>query len=108
MDSQNGIPDQEVTELRDHTVIDVDGHVVGKIRDVLFDDGGQPQWAVVSTGGLGGARYVPLTNAYNSDEGRVVVSFRKDTIKRSPKAGKDHVVDPVLERELTDHYFKAA
>ena len=36
-------------ELRDHEVIDVDGHPVGKVRDVLFNDSGRPSWAIVAT-----------------------------------------------------------
>ena len=92
------------TELLDRIVINESGDKLGRVTDVLFDNTGQSaRWAVVSLG-LTSARYVPLTHAYTSAEGSVVVPYDKSTVKHAPKADRDHVLTPDLEEALFRHY----
>ena len=55
---------------------------LGKVTDVIFDDrAGEPRWAIVRTGILGGERYVPLDNSYVDEDGRVVVSLDRASVR---------------------------
>jgi hypothetical protein len=67
-----------------------------------------PQWAVVKTGLVGGEHFVPLKASYVDEDGRLVVPHGKASIKRAPRAGRDHVVTRDVARELSDHYRVAA
>jgi hypothetical protein len=89
--------------------IDQRGGKIGKVTDVLSDDQtGQPAWAVVNTGLIRSEHYVPLADAYETDEGRVVLAFDKDTIKHSPRASREHVLLRTTEEELRRYYGLAA
>src|SRR5258705_10051934 len=94
-----------------HGRIVVDTHhvEVGTITDVIFDDvSSSPSWAIVKTGALRGEHYMPLSDTYVADDGRLVVPFDKTSIKHAPKAGRDHVITPGVARELRDYYGRAA
>jgi uncharacterized protein YrrD len=92
------------TELLDRVVISDSGDKLGRVTDVLFEHSGDAaRWAVVSLGLLS-ARYVPLTHAYTSAEGSVVVPYDKATVKHAPKADRDHVLTADLEEALVRHY----
>jgi sporulation protein YlmC with PRC-barrel domain len=93
------------TELLNREVINESGVKLGRVTDVLFaGDDESPRWAVVSAGLLASARYVPLGNAYTSNDGRVVVPYDKATVKHAPKADRDHVLTPAIEEHLARYY----
>ena len=89
--------------------IDQRGGKIGKVTDILSDDRtGQPAWVIVNTGVIRAEHYVPLVDAYETDEGRIVLAFDKNTIKNSPKAGREHVLMRSTEEELRRYYGLAA
>ena len=92
------------TELRDRTVVTERGEKLGKVTDVLFDERGDPRWAVVSPGHMASAHYVPLTRAFTTPDGRVVVPYDKQVVKHAPRASGDHVLSRELETRLVEHY----
>jgi sporulation protein YlmC with PRC-barrel domain len=91
-------------DLLDRTVINERGEKLGKVTDVLFDDRGDPRWAVVSAGLLASAHYVPLARAFTTPDGRVVVPYDKGVVKHAPRAAGGHVLDRDLEARLLEHY----
>jgi hypothetical protein len=95
--------------LAGHPVVDSHLAKLGKVTDVIFDDrAGIPRWAIVRTGILGGERYVPLDNSYVDEDGRVVVSLDRATVRRAPRVRRDHVLTPEAQRALRDYYGVAA
>ena len=95
--------------LTGQDVVDQRLEKVGTVTDVLFDDDEQaPQWAVVKTGILGSGHLVPLDDTYVAQDGRLVVPLDKSTIKRAPRARRDHVLTLETRRALRDYYGKAA
>jgi hypothetical protein len=89
--------------------IDQRGGKVGKVTDVLSDDHtGQPAWAIVNTGLVRSEHYVPLVDAYETEQGRIVLAFDRDTVKHSPKASREHVLLRSTEEELRHYYGLAA
>jgi sporulation protein YlmC with PRC-barrel domain len=93
------------TDLSDRVVINEHGEKIGKVTDVLYaTNGTDPRWAVVNPGPLAAAHYVPLRNAYTTNDGKVVVPYDREIIKHSPKASGQHVMTPDLEHDLTVHY----
>jgi hypothetical protein len=96
-------------QINGHRVVDTRMATIGKVTDVLYDNAEmEPRWAVVKVGTFGAEHYMPLMEAYVDHEGRVVVPFDKMSIKRAPRAGKDHVLSPDDERALRDYYGIAA
>jgi sporulation protein YlmC with PRC-barrel domain len=99
----------DAPRLRDHEVVDERGQKVGKVTDVIFDDMTmKPEWAVVDVGLLRGEHFVPLQHAYVSDDGRVVVPFAAEVIKKAPKVHGEHVMTPEVRDELARYYGLAA
>jgi hypothetical protein len=95
--------------LNGRTVIDARLAPVGTITDVIPDEhNDEADWAVVKTGALSGGHYMPLGDSYVDDAGRLVVPFDKASVKRAPKAGREHVLTPDLARELRAYYGRAA
>ena len=95
--------------LTGQAVVDKRLEKVGTVTDVLFDDHEQtPQWAIVKTGILGSGHLVPLDDTYVAQDGRLVVPLDKSTIKRAPRARRDHVLTLETRRALRDYYGKAA
>jgi len=89
--------------------IDQRGGKIGKVTDILSDEQtGQPAWAIVNTGLVRAEHYVPLVDAYETDEGRIVLAFDKSTVKQSPRAGREHVLLRSTEEELRRYYGLAA
>jgi sporulation protein YlmC with PRC-barrel domain len=93
--------------LTGRTVLDSRAARVGKVTDVLFDEG-STDWAVVKTGPLSGEHFVPLEQTYVDEDGRLVVSLDKAEIKRAPRAGRDHVITSQFRSQLRDYYGIAA
>jgi hypothetical protein len=81
---------------------------LGKVTDVIFDDRGTPQWAVVRTGLLSGEHFMPLRESYVDYNGRLVVRLDKDTVKRAPRARRDHSLTRTTRLGLHDYYGVAA
>lgn len=87
-----------------HGVTTPDRETIGKITDVLYDDGdNEPKWLVVKPGLLQSERYVPIERSSETADGDVVVPFDKKRIQSAPKAG-DHVMTTKVSNEAADHY----
>ncbi|MEM1332024.1 MAG: PRC-barrel domain-containing protein [Actinomycetota bacterium] len=89
---------------RGHAVVDADRRKIGRISDIVYDAAGDPEWAVVDLGILRSSHYVPVDAGYMSTNGDFVVPYAKDTIRRAPRAERDHIVDPLTEEQLQQHY----
>jgi hypothetical protein len=87
-------------------VIDENSKPIGKVIDVLYDDDTSrtPQWAVVGVGLLKAGHYVPLKQAYRTADGRLVVPYDQQTVKRAPKASREHVLTPHLKEATASYY----
>ena len=99
----------ELIEFSGHPVIDRHGSTVGTITDVVYDEvTEEPAWGIVSPGLLHARHYVPLMPpVYLSETGDVVVPYDKADVLRAPRVHRDHVVTPMLQRELEHHYSLA-
>ena len=87
-------------------VIDLRHEPIGKVVDVIFEDGAaaDPRYAVVQTGVLRTSRYVPVREFSRTGDGRIVVPFDAEKVKSGPKAAKDHIVSNDLEHRMAEHY----
>ena len=94
----------EETVMSGHEAYDDHHEKIGKVTDVLYDEEGQPRWAVVDPGLLHKERYVPVDGAFMTESGEVVVAYSKDMVKNARPASRDHILDPVVERALEEHY----
>ena len=67
--------DGGLDRLAGTTVADAEGTTIGKVGDVLYEDAsGEPGWARVDMGLLSTRKVlVPLTHAYRSSDGKLVV-----------------------------------
>src|SRR4051794_16332170 len=83
---------QEVS-LTGHDVLDDHHQKVGTVSDVLYDERGEPRWAIVNPGPLRAEHYVPIKGSYMTHDGDVVVPYAKDQVKSAAKANRDHVLD---------------
>lgn len=92
------------TVLAGHEAFDDHHQKIGTVTDVIYDEEGHPRWAVVDPGLLHRERYVPVEGTFLTESGDVVVPYSKDMVKSARAAGRDHILDPVLERALEDHY----
>lgn len=105
------MPSLEPHELQytHHEVIDDHQQKVGKITDVIYDlETEQPRWAIVKMHVFGREHVAPLDGAYVTDDGRVVISHDRNTVKQAPIAPHDHVLSRELEQEAARHYGLAA
>jgi hypothetical protein len=67
-------------------VVDAKLTKIGTVTDVIFDDrGAAARWAVVKTGVLSGEHLMPLGETYVDEDGRLVVSFGKTTVKHAER-----------------------
>lgn len=90
--------------FRGHDVVDSAHRLIGTISDVVYDDAGDPQWAVVDLGLLRSTHYLPVADGYMSQQGEFVVPYDKTTVKASPKADRRPVVSADMTRLLQQHY----
>jgi hypothetical protein len=88
------------------SVVDEDSHPIGKVIDVVYEDdtSSKPQWAVVAAGPFRSPHFVPLQHAYRTSDGRLVVPYDPQVVKRSPKTGRDHALTPNLRARTLEHY----
>jgi hypothetical protein len=97
-------PSPQELSLTGHAVLDDHHQKVGTVSDVLYDERGEPRWAVVNPGPLRSEHYVPVEGSYMTNDGAVVIPYGKEQVKTAAKATRDHVLDSTIERELIDHY----
>jgi PRC-barrel domain len=90
--------------FRGHDVVDPNHRLIGTISDVVYDSGGDPQWAIVDLGLLRSSHYVPIPAGYMSESGEFVVPYDKKVVKAAPKADRSHLVDSITRSELHRHY----
>jgi uncharacterized protein YrrD len=99
------VTDSSDSGLVGRIVIDVRHEPIGKVIDVIFEDAGSdPRVAVVDTGLFRSGRYVPLDRFGRTGDGRIVLPYPADHVRRGPKAPKHHIVTRELEDRLADHY----
>jgi hypothetical protein len=95
---------QPELSLTGHQVLDDHHQKVGTVSDVLYDERGEPRWAVVNPGPMRAEHYVPVEGSYMTNDGSVVIPYGKEQVKTAAKASRDHVLDSTVERELMEHY----
>jgi hypothetical protein len=89
---------------RGHDVVDPTHRLIGTISDVVYDRGGDPEWAVVDLGLLRSSHFLPIAAGYMSEAGEFVVPYDKKVVKTAPKADRSHLVDSSTSKELHRHY----
>ena len=87
-------------------VIDENSRPIGKIVDVLYDDdaASTPKWAVVGVGPFKTGHYLPLSEAYRTADGRLVVPYDQRIVKGAPRASKHHIMTRELKAATAGHY----
>ena len=99
----------ETPQYQGHEVYDPEGHKVGKVTDVIFDDVTlTPRWVIVDVGRFGGPHYVPIEGSHRTEDGDVVIPFDKQTVKHAPRPNRSHVVTRDVEDQVLQHYSTAA
>ena len=90
---------EDVPHVTGSTLVDEHAEKIGTITDVLSDDRTlEPRWAVVSYGFPHKRTLVPMSELYQSEDGRVVTRLDRSMIRGAPKVHGD-VPDPhVYER----------
>jgi uncharacterized protein YrrD len=91
-------------ELTGHPVFDQHHDKVGRVSDVVYDEMGEPKWAIVDPGPLRSEKFVPVEGAYTTNDGDVVVPYDKSQVKAAPRVSRDHIMDSATERRLVRHY----
>ena len=104
MNAEESNTDQQRAGYRGHDVVDPSHRLIGTISDVVYDDSGGPEWAVVDLGLLRSSHYLPIAAGYMSEAGEFVVPYEKQVVKSAPKADRSHLVDRTTETELHRHY----
>ena len=95
----------QTPDTDDSTVIDDNGHVVGKVVDIVYDESeGNPDFLVVDPGRFRACRYVPVHGSNATVRGDVVVPFARWWVLCSPKAAKGRVISRKTQAQLTAHY----
>ena len=98
------ITQRQLHDVIGATAYDRDGHEIGQVRQVYYDDGtNEPKWITVATG-LFGLResFVPLQGVELGGH-RVVVDYATATVKAAPHVKDDHL-GPDEEARLYRHY----
>lgn len=88
-----------------HKLLDREGHNVGKIEQVFFDDqSGDVKWVTVQTGMLGTKHsFVPLDGMRGADDD-YMAPYDKDTIKEAPQFDAERHLSVEEENSLYRHY----
>lgn len=104
MNAEESNTQQQPAGYRGHDVVDPSHRLIGTISDVVYDNDGGPEWAVVDLGLLRSSHYLPIAAGYMSEAGEFVVPYDKKVVKAAPKADRSHLVDRTMENELQQHY----
>jgi len=94
-----------ILELRGRTLFDSDGEKIGKVDELYCDkEGGQPEWALVSTGLFGTRKtFLPIQRAAQSGDD-ALVPFAREQVKDAPQIEADRELSEEEERRLYRHY----
>jgi uncharacterized protein (TIGR02271 family) len=98
--------DQEtVLASRGSDLLGKKGQKLGRIEDIYLDqETDKPEWALVSTGGLGGrATFVPLAEASQKGS-NITVPYDKNKVKAAPGMDPDGELSQQEEAELYRYY----
>ncbi|MGO0575187.1 PRC-barrel domain-containing protein [Ornithinimicrobium panacihumi] len=100
-----GITQEQLDQYFDAEVVDQDGERVGSLGEVYVDNRtGHPAWATVRTGWFAGRKvFVPLATAELRD-GRVLVPYSTEMIKRAPDIAPDGHLSEDNEQDLYLYY----
>jgi uncharacterized protein (TIGR02271 family) len=95
----------EAYDARGRTLVDESGAKIGKVDELYYDqEGGQPEWALVSTGMFGTKKtFVPIRSATPTGE-HLQVPVTKDQVKDAPRTESDQELSEDEERRLFAHY----
>ena len=85
-------------------VLDERGIALGSISDVVYDDGGRPEYLVVDPGIFRSSHYVPVQGSHATAHGEVVVPWDKFWFKQAPKASGQHLLSTLDRHMLEVHY----
>jgi uncharacterized protein (TIGR02271 family) len=95
----------QVREWIGRTAYDNNGDKIGSIEDIYEDDqGGGPEWVLVSTGLFGGRHsFAPISGATPESDG-LRLAWDKDTVKGAPNMDADGSLSQDDEQRLYSHY----
>ncbi len=94
----------EAYDWEGRTLVDSEGEKIGKVKEVYTDqEGGQPEWALVSLGLMGGSHFVPLAGSSPHGED-IRVTVAKAQVKDAPSVEDDGQLSEDEERRLFEHY----
>ncbi|MFC4565591.1 DUF2382 domain-containing protein [Nocardiopsis mangrovi] len=98
-------PQRSAQEFIGHRLLDEEGHNVGKIEQVYFDDEtDSPKWVSVQIGMLGHRHsFVPLQGARITEDD-LTVPFDRETIKDAPQFDAEQHLSMDEENRLYEHY----
>ena len=81
---------------------DVRGVGVGKIEAIVAGEA-QPRWLLARMGRFGHHTAIPSRDAVEGIE-RVWVPYSRDQIRGAPHVEALETIDPLMERELLEHF----
>ena len=95
----------EATGWQRRTIVGSDGEEIGTVSEIYLDDRtGNPEWATVSSGPLGGkSHFVPLAGA-SPDGEKIRARVTIDQVKGAPSADRDGHLSEREEARLFEHY----
>jgi sporulation protein YlmC with PRC-barrel domain len=95
----------ETSEWRGRTVVDSDGHRIGRLEDIYLDAlTGRPEWGLVSTGLFRSKRvFVPLDGAV-ADYDELRVPFDRSHVRDAPGIEPDGRLSRTDEASVYRHY----
>jgi uncharacterized protein (TIGR02271 family) len=95
----------EAYDAHGRTLVDESGEKIGKVDELYYDqEGGQPEWALVTTGLFGSKKtFVPIRSANPSGED-LQVPVTKAQVKDAPRVDADQQLSEEEERRLFEHY----
>jgi hypothetical protein len=98
----------EPLHLVGDTMVDDEGHRVGKVTDVVSrPDTLEAEWLVVKTSRLGRSRLVPLAGAFE-DGHTAHIAYSRDEVLSAPVPEIPTALAPSERRALLAHYHLAA
>jgi hypothetical protein len=90
--------------LEGRTIHSADGEKLGKVDDVLVDDGGQPRYVRVRTGWIGGKHHMIPIEGISESGDDLTTTYSRGQLEGAPTFDDDEDVDYDRERALGGHY----